>query len=51
MPEITEAERIGSRSTAINPSLFYQSQGFQQVGEIELTNVASEDTHAFLLQL
>ena len=46
-------ERIGLDVTATNSAAaaFYQSQGFQQVGEIELTNVASEDTHAFLLQL
>ena len=46
-------ERIGLEVTATNSAAaaFYQSQGFQQVGEIELTNVASEDTHAFLLQL
>ena len=46
-------ERIGLDVTATKSAAaaFYQSQGFQQVGEIGLTNVANEDTHAFLLQL
>ena len=46
-------ERISLEVTATNhaAAAFYQSQGFQQVGEIGLTNVANEDTHAFLLQL
>ena len=46
-------ERIGLDVTATNSAAaaFYQSQGFQQAGEVGLTNVASEDTHAFLFQL
>ena len=46
-------ERISLEVTATNhaAAAFYQSQGFQQVGEIGLTNVANEDAHAFFLQL
>ena len=46
-------DRISLEVTVTNSAAaaFYQSQGFQQAGEVGLTNVASEDTHAFLLQL
>ena len=46
-------DRISLEVTVTNyaAAAFYQSQGFQQVGEIGLTNVANEDTHAFFLQL
>ncbi len=46
-------DRISLEVTVTNyaAAAFYQSQGFQQAGEVGLTNVASEDTHAFLLQL
>ena len=46
-------DRISLEVTVTNhaAAAFYQSQGFQQVDEIGLTNVASEDTHAFFLQL
>ena len=46
-------EQISLEVTANNyaAAAFYQSQGFQRVDGVGLTNVASEDTHAFFLQL
>ena len=46
-------ERISLEVTANNyaAEVFYQSQGFQRVGEVGFTNVPSDDTHTFILHL
>ena len=46
-------DRISLEVTVTNhaAAAFYQSQGFQRVGEVGFTNVSSDDTHTFILHL
>ena len=46
-------DRISLEVTVANYAAaeFYQSQGFQRVGEVGFTNVSSDDTHTFVLHL